>query len=185
MTRKERKLLILMLLTAALVVAVEALPRLHRAWSGELAAASIALRQLEQYRGLPAKEPFWRRKHQEMSALREKLRAGLLGGESANLVSARLQGEIKRIAGESGINIASMSLPEISRTREWLLVGQTITFQARPEEVRAFANRLKEGVHNLPIIESVLRAGPTGLHCTMKIVGFSRPGQEQPGKSKP
>lgn len=124
----------------------------------------IALKKdsiLQEYAALPARE--------------KRLYGKLLTGGSAELVNSNMRTVLNTMARQNNIVINTMSLPKFSKSGAWVLVTQSIVFDAVQKNLLSFVRTIRNGKYYLPIVSMELRQGKKGmLHCSMKLVGFGK-----------
>ncbi|EDN72177.1 hypothetical protein BGS_0077 [Beggiatoa sp. SS] len=82
---------------------------------------------------------------------------------------------VKQIAQQAGIKFKTLDPADTAySTDEWLLVIQTMQFEATSETLIAFLKALQNTKENLVVSTLDLRSFQNKLSGTIKITGFSR-----------
>jgi hypothetical protein len=131
--------------------------------------------QIERYEKLAADATFWEEENQKAKLERDKTLAGLLQGDNRELVGAKMQGLIKQLAQNTGITFKTLDPPDTSlSTGEWVLVIQSMQFEADSRTLIEFLKALQRTPETLKVASLDVRSSRTQLTCTIKVTGFSR-----------
>jgi len=131
--------------------------------------------QIERYEQLAKRAAYWKTKNKEVKLIRDTLEARLLPGNDRELVGAKMQGLIKQLAKQAGIKFKSLEPPDTSySTGEWVLVIQSMRFEASSETLMNFLKMMNNNNVKLEVISLNVRAYRRKLTGVIKIIGFSR-----------
>lgn len=131
--------------------------------------------QISRYKGLEGEAEFWEKENQRAKQEQEQTLAGLLPGDNRELVGARMQGLVRQLAQNAQVTIKNLAPPDASfSTGEWLLVIQTMQFEANSKSFINFLQAIKNAKERLVIVSLEIRSARRILSGTIKITGFSR-----------
>lgn len=175
MTEREKRFVHIFILLAALVGVVRLIPVAYSYFMTMRSDIELLRDRIVRYEKLPAKYQYWQEQYQKALAEHEKYKKMLFKADTPELISARMQGTLKKLARDSGITVKSMSLPEFLKTDDWLLTTQALSFEGSADSMMQFLGLVKESGYYLPVVKLDVRSRPQGLTGTIKLVGFSRP----------
>lgn len=124
----------------------------------------------------------WQQDFETITLQSQTLETNLLSGETRALVSARAQSLLKEYASNSKINLTSVDLPEFVETGEWLLLTQSLKFEANSEQLMDFLQTLQQSKIKFWVVSvdvSVVRANH--IIGSLKVSSFSRKVQDEAG----
>jgi len=124
----------------------------------------------------------WQKDFQTVSQQVQTTESSLLNGETRALVSARAQSLLKEYASNSKINLTSVDLPEFVETGEWLLLTQSLKFEANSQQLMDFLQTLQQSTIKFWVVNvdvSVVRANH--IIGSLKVSSFSRKVQDEVG----
>lgn len=124
----------------------------------------------------------WQQDFQTVSQQVETTESSLLTGETRALVSARVQSLLKEHASNAKINLTSVDLPEFVETGEWLLLTQSLKFEASSQQLMDFLQTLQQSVIKFWVVSidvSVVRTNH--IIGSLKVSAFSRKVHEESG----
>lgn len=131
--------------------------------------------EFERYGKLGERAEYWEAENQRAKQEHEKIEAGLLPGNNRDLVGAKMQGLVRQLAQNADITFKSLDPPDSSfNTDKWVLVIQTMQFEANSGTLIAFLKALNNAKENLAVVMLNLRSHRKKLSGTIKITGFSR-----------
>jgi hypothetical protein len=131
--------------------------------------------QISRYEGLEGEAEFWEKENQRAKQEQEQILAGLLPGKNRELVGTRMQGLVSQLAQNARITIKNLAPPDTAlNTGEWLLVIQTMQFEADSKSFIDFLQAIKNAKERLAIVNLEVRSSRNKLTGTIKITGFSR-----------
>jgi hypothetical protein len=130
--------------------------------------------EILRYQRLHEQTQIWQAKHSEALAQQALVEEGVLQGSTRDLVAARLQSILKTHAQTVGIQVKALDVPEFVTSRDWLLVTQTLHFQANSQGALDFLQALKADKAFLQVVDLDLRTYATNqLNGRLKVTGFS------------
>lgn len=130
---------------------------------------------IQRYQKLAQRADFWQKENQRAKSEQQKIETSLLSGKNRQLVGAKMQSIIKKLAKQTHITFKSLQPPDTSfSTDQWLLVIQSIQFEANSTALIKFLKALERHRINLQIISLEIRRYSKKLSGTIKIIGFSR-----------
>jgi hypothetical protein len=130
--------------------------------------------KLRRYERLIESEQEWRQRSEEYAAAAAGIEAGLVSGETADLIAAGMVGVLREISAASGAAVKSIELPEFNTTGEWLMVTQTLHFAIQGAALRDYINAVSADEMRFRIIHLDLRSQRGLIDGSMKVVGFAR-----------
>ncbi|MCB1851217.1 MAG: hypothetical protein KDI83_10660 [Gammaproteobacteria bacterium] len=122
----------------------------------------------------------WRGRQEKLTSSEIAIGAQSLPGGRPEVASARLQSMLRGYADESGVQISSLSLPEIEVVGSWHLLQEIVTMRGSEAAVLGFLEQVESDKKLLRVVGFEMRRDRTGLYGTATVVGFS-PLAEQPG----
>jgi len=175
-TLKEKRLLQLAAVVFVVLLAVQLLPAALRFVQNYWQQFELYQRDIENAKKLQQQTQYWQQQHAQAQQQRQAVYDSLLLGANPQLVGANLQKLLRTIAHTTDITISSMDPPEteISRNQEWMLVVQTIRFDATSKTLIAFLHALDQAQEKLVVSNLDIRARRDKLDGTMKITGFAQ-----------
>jgi DNA repair ATPase RecN len=130
---------------------------------------------IQRYRKLAQRADFWQQENQRAKFEQQQIESSLLSGKNRQLVGAKMQSIIKKLAKKNQITFKSLEPPDTSfSTEQWLLVIQSIQFEANSTALLKFLQALERHYINLQIISLEIRRYSNKLSGSIKIIGFSR-----------
>ncbi len=98
--------------------------------------------QVKRLQRLIGKDQEWRQEHTRIKEREQTVEAALLPGNSQNLIATYLQDSLRTEAGKAKLKIRSLEIAEFSQLRHWLLVSQSLRFQASSQQLYDFTSAL-------------------------------------------
>ncbi|MDX2504209.1 MAG: GspMb/PilO family protein [Gammaproteobacteria bacterium] len=178
MTKKEKKLLWVFVVLVAVGVITQAIPFAIRSYYSGVENIQLLQEKINRLDKLQARETYWQTEFKKNNKKEQQLLKQLFVGQFPDLIAARVQGKLKTLARESGIQVDSMSLPDLKQFEDWLLISQTMSFKAPSENLMKLLQMIKQSQPTLIMTEVQVRSYRKVLSCTIKILGFSRPSTE-------
>ncbi len=130
---------------------------------------------IQRYQKLAQRADFWQQENQRAKLEQQQIESSLLSGKNRQLIGAKMQGIIKNLANRNQITFKSLQPPDTSfNTDKWLLVIQSIQFEANSTALIRFLSALERHRINLEIISLDIRRYSNKLSGSIKIIGFSR-----------
>jgi hypothetical protein len=175
-TTKEKRLLRLALVIfIGYILPFQLVPVALKYYRDYQANIDNLLQQIEREIELGKRADYWEAENQQVKQEQEQIEAGLLAGRTRELVGARMQGLIKQLAQEAGITFRTLEPPDTSfNSREWVLVIQSMQFEANSGTLMAFLQAVANAKENLKVVSLEVRSYRNRLNGTIKVTGFSR-----------
>jgi hypothetical protein len=181
MTKKEQKLLWLAgIMFFGYMIPFEAAPFVWQKTKHILEKIQKQKAEISRLHILKAEVNKWQQEFETVTQQSQALESSLLSGETRALVSARAQSLLKEYASDSKLNLTSVDLPEFVETGEWLLLTQSLKFEANSKQLMSFLEVLQLNLVKFWVVSidvSVVRANH--LIGTLKLSSFSRKVQEE------
>lgn len=176
MTTKEKRLLrIALVIFMGYMLPFQLIPTVWKFYRDYQASIEDLTQQIEREEELGKKADYWKAENQRAKQEQEKIEAGLLAGRTRELVGARMQGLVKQLAQEAGITFRSLEPPDTTfNSGEWVLVIQSMQFEANSGTLMAFLQALEKATENLKVVSLEVRSYQDRLNGTIKVTGFSR-----------
>ncbi len=174
MNAREKNLVKLGCMLAVLTVVVRGFPALNSWRNDRLVSIANVQARISRLDNLLEKRSFWQQKVDNLIVAQKHLTGRIFYGDTPEIISARVQGTIKKIAQKTGVTINTLSLPEFSRTDSWLLISHVIVLEGGADMVFDFFQKLQADSHKLLVVEVNLRASGNLLRGSVKVTGFSR-----------
>ncbi|MEK8018783.1 MAG: hypothetical protein VSS75_018070 [Candidatus Parabeggiatoa sp.] len=176
MTHKEKRLLrFALIIFIGIVLPFQLAPKAYDFYHNYRQSIDQLHRDIELYKKLGKQAELWETESQRALQERNKINAGLLEGKNRQLVGLKMESLVKQIAQQAGIKFKTLDPADTAySTHEWLLVIQTMQFEATSETLIAFLKALQNTKENLVVSTLDLRSFRNKLSGTIKITGFSR-----------
>ncbi len=176
MTTKEKRLLrFALIIFIGIVLPFQLAPKAYDFYRNYRQSIDSLHRDIELYKKLGKQAELWETESQRALQERNKINAGLLEGKNRQLVGLKMESLVKEIAQQAGIKFKTLDPADTSySTGEWVLVIQTMKFEAISETLIAFLKALQNTKENLVVSTLDLRSSRNKLSGMIKITGFSR-----------
>jgi predicted PurR-regulated permease PerM len=176
MTHQEKRLLKIALLIFVVFAAFQLIPTAYQWGQNYLQHIQKLRDDIENAKKLQAKTQVWMDENQRAKQKLSEVNAGLLEGNNSQLVGANMQKLLRELARQTGINLTSMDPPktETTRTNQWMLVIQTMQFEADSKSLMAFLKALDKAPKKLIIAMIDIRSNRERLSGSIQVTGFSR-----------
>jgi hypothetical protein len=175
-TTKEKRLLrIALVIFAGYILPFQLVPAVLKLYRDYQTTIENLSQQIDREIELGKRAEYWEVENRRAKQEQEKIEAGLLAGRTRELVGARMQGLIKQLAQEAGITFRTLEPPDTSfNSGEWVLVIQSMQFEANSGTLMAFLQALVKAKENLKVVSLEVRSYQDRLNGTIKVTGFSR-----------
>jgi len=175
-TTKEKRLLrIALVIFMGYMLPFQLIPTVWKFYRDYQASIEDLTQQIAREEELGKKADYWKAENQRAKQEQEKIEAGLLAGRTRELVGARMQGLVKQLAQEAGITFRTLEPPDTTfNSGEWVLVIQSMQFEANSGTLMAFLQALEKATENLKVVSLEVRSYQDRLNGTIKVTGFSR-----------
>ena len=176
MTTKEKRLLrIALVIFMGYMLPFQLIPTVLKIYRDYRTAIENLSEQIVREIDLGERAEYWEAENKQAKQEQEKIEAGLLAGRTRELVGARMQGLIKQLAQEAGITFRTLEPPDTAfNSGEWVLVIQSMQFEANSATLMAFLQALEKAKENLKVVSLEVRSYRDRLDGTIKVTGFSQ-----------
>ncbi|HDN26486.1 MAG TPA: hypothetical protein ENG03_05220 [Thioploca sp.] len=176
MTTKEKRLLrFALVIFLGIILPFQVGPMAYEFYTNYRQSLEKLHQDIERYKKLGKKAEYWEQENQQAKLERDKIKAGLLLGDNRDLIGAKMQGLVRQLAQNTGILFKSLDPPDTSlSTGEWVLVIQSMQFDAKSKTLMNFLKAVDDAQVNLAIASLNIRSRRGKLTGTIKIIGFSR-----------
>lgn len=176
MTKQEQNLLWLAgILFVGYVIPFQIAPLVWKESKQLLANIEKQKAEIARLHVLKSETDKWQREFELVSQQFQATESGLLSGETRALVSARAQSLLKEYAAHSKINLTSFELPEFVETGSWLLLTQSLKFEANSQQLMNFLLTLKQSTVKFWVVSlEVSVVGVNHVSGSLKVSAFSR-----------
>lgn len=181
MTKKEQKLLWLAgIMFFGYLIPLEVVPFIWKESKQLLNKVQKQKAEIARLHILKAEADKWQKDFEIISQQVKTTESSLLSGETRALVSARAQSLLKEYGATSKINLTSFDLPEFVETGDWLLLTQSLKFEASSQQLMDFLLTLKQSMIKFWVVSidvSVVRSNH--MIGSLKVSSFSRKVHEE------
>ncbi len=176
MTAKEKRLLtIAVVMFVGYMLPFHILPIAQNVYGDYWQSIDRLNQNIERLGGLRKRVEYWDSENKRAKQEQQKITAGLLPGNTRELVGAKMQELVRRLAKNAGMAIKSLDPPDTEfNTGEWLLVIQSARFEASSKTLMQFLQAINNDKFNLVIASLDVRNNRNRLSGTIKVTGFSR-----------
>ncbi len=179
-TREKRLLRITLFLFVGYMLPFQIAPVMYNYYRNYRESIDNLHQNIDRYTTLGKRAEYWETDNQRAKKEYKEIEAGLLSGNTRELVGANLQSLVRRLAKHKGITSKSLDPPDTSfSTGEWVLVIQSMQFEASSKTLMAFLKAINKNKVNLEIVSLDIRSYRKKLTGTIKITAFSRLAFEQ------
>jgi phosphoserine phosphatase len=175
MTKREKNILALALLTGVVFAITQVLPA-ARAWHADGAARVEQLRsEIAREQRLQDTAADWAERRAGVEERGQALEAMLFQESSIALISASIQRLVRDLAGQQGISITSTKLAESMETDGWLLVEQELSLITdKQQNLLQLLSTLDTARPWLGVSSFSIRRNRNQYAGTLTVVGFSQ-----------
>lgn len=175
MTKREKNILTLASVVAALFVVTQGLPALQSFYAQRGATIEVLQTDLERQRRLIADEQEWSERRATAQARGDDLGGQLFQDSAIPLISANIQRLVREYATQAGVNITSTKLAESMAAEPWLLVEQELSILTdNQNNILDLLSKLENSNPLLGVSTFSLRRNRNQYAGTITVVGFSR-----------
>lgn len=176
LTARERNFLLLALLLGLLLLLSRGFPALR----GVYADRAMQIQQLQdaiaREQRLIDDAELWRERRVGIDADADALEAQLFTGNSAPMIAAAIQRQVRDYAADAGINVVSARLAEPHESGDWLMVAQSLSFTLTEQSaLLPFLRRLEQASPFMGVTHFAMRRTRNQYTGDITVVGFSRP----------
>lgn len=175
MTAQEKRLLrIALVIFLGYLLPFQAIPAAYNFYRSYLESVEDLRTQIDRYEKLGERAEYWETENKRAKQLRDQIEKGLLpGGNNRDLVGAKMQGLVRQLAQSAGITFKSLEPPDSFGTGKWVLVVQSMQFEANSQTLMKFLQAVDKAQVNLAIASLEVRSYRNRLSGTIKLTGFS------------
>ena len=174
MTKKETNLLKIMLLIMLSGVMLKGLPFAYQKYLDRKQDISALKDKRTSLKALMSRNAFWQVEFNKSIEQQKQLEKELFTAKSNELVAAKVQSVIKKLAKQSGLRVESMRLAEFQQSGQWLLVSLSITIKANSTQLIKLLNKIKANKQKLFIKDISVRSYRKLLNGSITLVAFSK-----------
>ena len=174
MTEKEKKLLKVMLLIVVLGFLFKGGPFVYEKYIDRKADIANLEDKKDRLKALLKRRDFWHGEFNKTVKQQISIEKQLFTAPSNELVAAKVQAVIKKLAKLSGVRVESMRLAEFQQSENWLLVNLSVTIKAGSAKVINFLGKIQSNEKKLLIKDMSIRSYRNSLNGTITVVGFSQ-----------
>ncbi len=174
MTKKESKLLYFFFTMLLITGLFRGIPLGIRYYHQGLNDIELLQSKAERLDKLQSKQQFWADEYAKIKKLEENRVKQLFSAKSRELVAAKLQTLVKKIAINSGAKIQSSRLPEFKDNAQWLMITQNMSISGDMSSIMAFVNALEHSQKKLIISQMKIRSSRRILRGSLSVTAFSQ-----------
>lgn len=174
MTKKENNLLKIMLLIMVLGLMLKGLPFAYQKYLDRKHDISALKDKKSALKALMSRAGFWQVEFDKSIQQQQQHEKELFTAKSNELVAAKVQSVIKKLAKQSGLRVESMRLAEFQQSGNWLLVSLSITIKANSTQLIQLLKKIKVNKQKLLIKEISIRSYRKLLNGSITLVAFSK-----------
>jgi Type II secretion system (T2SS), protein M subtype b len=185
MTKREKNILALALLTGVVFAFTQVLPA-ARAWQADGAARVEQLQsEIAREQRLQESAADWAERRAGVEARGLDLEARLFQETSIPLISASIQRLVRDLASQNGISITSTKLAEAMETDGWLLVEQELSLLTdNQQNLLQLLRSLDTATPWLGVSSFSIRRNRNQYAGTLTVVGFSQTESPRAGSAE-
>ncbi|MBE9563527.1 MAG: hypothetical protein IMF12_11770 [Proteobacteria bacterium] len=129
---------------------------------------------IELYKKLGKRAEYWEVENKTAKKELDKIKSGILPGTNYELIGTKMQSLIRQLASSTGVTFKSLVAPDSVQINEWILVTQSMQFEANSATLMSFLKIIDENKVNLAVVGLDVRSYKNKLTGTIKITGFSQ-----------
>jgi len=179
MSPKEKKLLFLFFAILAIGLIVQGIPFALKSYQSGVESIDDLQFKIQRLEKLQARNDYWQTEYEKTLTKQEELKTMLYVGQSPELIAGHLQSKLKILTTSSRIKVDSMSLADLKYYKDWLLIYQSMIFKTSSGSLMKLLEFIKISRPQLIVTELKVQSRGTLLNCTMTVVAFSRPGNNE------
>ena len=174
MTKSEKRLsYIALAIFIGYILPFHFIPIIYKVYDNYRQSIERLQNNISKREKLARRAEYWKAENQRAKQEHEKIEVGLLQGNSRELEGANLQRLVNELAEKVGITLKSVGSPDTSfNTDKWVLVIQSLQFEASSETLMEFLKAVKNNPVKLEIVSLEVRSSRKKLTGTIKITGF-------------
>ncbi len=174
-SKRERNILILAAIVAAVFVATQIYPAVQNAYAGREAAIEDVLLAITREERLVEDSLEWRDRRIDVQVQQAEVESQIFSGDTVPLIEAAIQRDLSQHARESGLTISSTRLAESLQANDWLMISQEMSFRtADAANTITFLERLENSMPRLRVKDFNLSRNRSQYNGAITVVGFAR-----------
>lgn len=174
-SKRERNILILAAVVAAMFLATSVLPAVQNFYDYRQGTIDSVLLDIEREQRLIENTASWRERRVEVESRIAELQAQLFSGETVPIVEANIQRALSQHARDSGITVSSTRLAERLETPGWLLIRQEMSFRTNDQaNTVSFLQKLQNSAPRLRVTDFSVNRSRNQYSGSITVVGFAR-----------
>lgn len=174
MTSREKRILRYLAIPLGFILLLTLIPKVSNYYHNHRQSIDDLRNQIGRYEMLGKRMEYWQAESQRASQERDKINLSILPGNTRELAIAKMQGLVRELAKNTGITFKSLNPPDTYSTGEWMLVIQSMQFEASGSTLEKFLKAVMNNLVKLEVISLDVRSNKKKLSCTVEIIGFSR-----------
>ncbi|MBT3531481.1 MAG: hypothetical protein HOF74_14890 [Gammaproteobacteria bacterium] len=172
---RERNILILAGLVAAIFIATSIFPAIGDVYQGREDSLDSLRLDIEREQRLIANTADWRERRVSVELAMAELEAQTFDGETVPIVEANIQSALSLHARDSGITVSSTRLAETLETDGWLLISQEMSYRTTDQaNTVAFLEKLEQSLPRLRVTDFNVNRSRNQYSGSITVVGFTR-----------
>jgi hypothetical protein len=176
MKANEKKLLLVLVPLAALVLIVRLLPYAFDYYRGQREALAQLEQRIERFETLIAEQNQWMEREAQTQAQMAELESWIFAGGNPNLIGSSVQRALRQAVEQSGVAVRETSVAKYSYAGTWLLVSQDMSFTLEEHQILPFLNALEQSRPRLQVQALSIARGRRQFSGSITVVGFASAG---------
>lgn len=174
MTKSEKRLsYIALAMFIGYILPFHFIPITYKVYDNYRQSIETLQNKISRREKLKRRAEYWEAENQRVKQENKNIEAGLLQGNTRELEGADLQRIVSELAKKVGITFKSVGSPDTSiSTGKWLLVIQSLRYEANSKTLMEFLKAVKNNPVKLEIVSLDVRSTRKKLTGTIKITGF-------------
>ena len=173
MNNKEKIMFSILVVIMVFTFIFEGVPILTNYYADSVDEIDQLITRIERLDKLLQKEDFWDKEYSKIKSAEEEKITQLFSAKSRELVAAKLQSLLKKMARENSVNLESLNLPEFKKNSQWLIISQSISIKGSTANIFNFIKSIESNNKKLVLSDIKLRSNRRQLRGSLTIVGFS------------
>lgn len=174
-SRREKNILILAGIVAAIFVATSGWPAIRTLYSERQNTIESVEIDIAREQRLIENTDSWRERRLEVESQIAELHNQIFTGETIPIVEANIQRALSQHARDSGIIVSSTRLADRLITDDWLLISQEMSYRTSDQESTVrFLQRLENSIPRLRVTAFNVSRTRNQYSGSITVVGFAR-----------
>lgn len=174
MKNQEKNLLLLAGVLLVLVLVVRVVPQLVDYYQRGRDEIALLQERIARYEQLIADTAVWSERELLKQAEVAEYAAWAFQGDNPSLVGPSVQRSLRQAAEQSGITVREMSVARFSRSDDWLMVTQDLSFVLEQRNIMPFLNALEALRPRLFITAFTVGSNRRQFTGSLTVTAFSR-----------